>query len=680
MKLSYWAGKSLFAKQILKKATVKTVSFCAAVTLVGLSSCDPLGLEPTSAVFDDQFWKNTQLARAFTFKFYTWNPVAADSYFTAEQWSDNAIGGDETDFASFRQTAFTHRWYDPLTSIDGFSAPWGDQLKNIRATNMGIERIPTVPGITEADKNQLLADCYFFRAWLYFELEQYWGVAPYIDRVLSVFDETMLPQLNREQLFDKILEDMDKAMELLTLSGVKPQLGLINIDAIQTIKSRVALYAACAADASKKGLYEKQNGSEATKALFRFTKTSDVYYQIAYTAAKSVMGKYTLENDYRKLFNTTEGHKSKEVIWPVMFNKDNRSGFNPAAQNGPRSPHYGSSPEFDKSWDIRGSAFPTQDLVDCYYQKDAADGKWKQWWKTKQAVVDLGVTVDAEGNFKGSSENYGLMYTDRDKRFYATILYDGSYYAGVEKEMYLMGTWIDLSTPQKTEKYSALHTGFRKTEKLAMPVKGESANTITGYYPAKYLPGTFNDDGTLKTEQTSISYYRARYAEVLLNYAEAAIKLNKEGEAKSAIDEIRGRAGLDMFDPAVVNHNLWEEYKLQRRIEFAYEVPGHRYFDLLRWSEAEGKTTIEELNRGPKAMLIYRKGVESIKIGEVGYPVAKGEPGYFTPHFETVRFTYSRYNKKFDNAAYYTMPMSQTTLQNNKKFVQTPGWEGRLYK
>ena len=36
--------------------------------------------------------------------------------------------------------------------------------------------------------------------------------------------------------------------------------------------------------------------------------------------------------------------------------------------------------------------------------------------------------------------------------------------------------------------------------------------------------------------------------------------------------------------------------KLQRRLEFAFECPGFRYFDLLRWGEAEGKTTIEELN------------------------------------------------------------------------------------
>ena len=43
-------------------------------------------------------------------------------------------------------------------------------------------------------------------------------------------------------------------------------------------------------------------------------------------------------------------------------------------------------------------------------------------------------SVDADGNYKAETENYGKMYENRDERFYATVLYDGSYYAGVEKK------------------------------------------------------------------------------------------------------------------------------------------------------------------------------------------------------------------------------------------------------
>ena len=83
--------------------------------------------------------------------------------------------------------------------------------------------------------------------------------------------------------------------------------------------------------------------------------------------------------------------------------------------------------------------------------------------------------------------------------------------------------------------------------------------------------------------------------------------------------------------------------KLQRRLEFAFECPGFRYFDLLRWGEAEGKTTIEELNTPSRGLWIFRKGMESEKAGENGYPVEPGGEGYFTPKFQTFEMPYSYY-------------------------------------
>ena len=84
----------------------------------------------------------------------------------------------------------------------------------------------------------------------------------------------------------------------------------------------------------------------------------------------------------------------------------------------------------------------------------------------------------------------------------------------------------------------------------------------------------------------------------------------------------------------MVDHDLWEEYKLQRRVEFAFEVPAHRYFDLLRWGESEGKTIIEELNKPSSGIFIFRKGIESQEVEDNGYPAPKTDPKYFTPYFE----------------------------------------------
>lgn len=673
MKLIYFSKTLAAVKQF--KGKMQMGVMLASVALVGFTSCDPLGITPVTTVDEDQFWKNPQLARTYVNSFYLWSVTGGNDAFQAEQWSDNAIGNNEKDWNTYRQDDFTRRFYDDLDGISCVTIPWDGQYKNIRATNVGMERIPTVPGMQESVKNQMLAECYFFRAFQYFELVCYWGAVPYVDKPLNIFDQTMIPRTGREEMFDLILADLDKAMELFDLSGVTPERGMVNKNVALSIKSRVALYAACAAEADKTGIYEKLSGEEKSKALFRFTKDASVYYQIALESANGVIGQYALDADYENLFNSDKGHTSSESIWPIMFKNTQRDGFNPIAKQGPDHYYYGANEKFSPTWDLRGSAFPTQDLVDCYYQKDNKDGIWKQWWKTEQALVDMNGSIDAAGNYKGTGENYQVMYENRDKRFYTTVLHDGSYY-GAKDSMHLIATWIDTTENKlNTAKYSALHTGFRATTNMSMPEGRASAQTITSYYPKKYLQAnSWNNDGTVDRRQATTSYFMIRYAEVLLNYAEAAIKLGKEGDATDKINDIRNRAGLDNFNPAAVGHDLWEEYKLQRRVEFAFEVPSQRYFDLLRWNESEGNSIITELNQGPKGLLIYRKGIQSEKLSENGVALKPGEEGYMVPIIETKRFDYQIHAKKFDEAKYYFIPYQQTVLNSYKGLVQNPGW------
>ena len=435
--------------------------------------------------------------------------------------------------------------------------------------------------------------------------------------------------------------------------------------------SRVALYAANAADASAKGLY-----SDDAEGLFKFEKNANHYYELAYNAAKGLIGKYSLEPNYEDLFTKTESHTSVESIWPVMFKENQRSGFNPTAKNGPDGNYYGATEDATYSYGRRSGLFPTQDLVDCYLQKDDADGKWKNWWETSQAKA-MGIHRNAEGELEGESANYRDMFKNRDSRFYSTVTYDGAY-MGPEEERYIIQTWIDNTTlDEKTLKYSALHSGYRVMENLnSAPINRASAQTITGYYSRKYSQfNKINTDGTLDFDtQRQTCYFNVRYAEVLLNCAEASIKLGKT-DAAGYINEIRNRAGLPNYD----GNDLWNEMKLQRRLEFAFECPGFRYFDLLRWGEAEGKTTIEELNTPSRGLWIFRKGMESEKAGENGYPVEPGGEGYFTPKFQTFEMPYSYYERKFDDARYYFVPFSQSMLRDYTQLQQNPGWKNFNY-
>lgn len=638
---------------------------------MGIASCNPLDIEPTTKVDETRFWLNPQLARAYVNDFYFFGAAGSGDTFQSEQWSDNCQGNDEKDWNTYRQTPFNQRNYDETSGQNVFSAPWADSYKKIYNVNLGLEKIASSNVLARDLKNQLLAETYFFRAFVYFDMIKYWGAVPYVSKALTINDETYLPQDKREKIFDNILGDLNESIKYFESYGGSPAVGMVNKNVVNAFISRVALYAANAAEASAKGIY-----SEDAKGLFKFEKTAQYYYQISLNAAKGLIGKYDLEANYEDLFTSSKAHMSKEAIWPVMFKENQRGGFNPTSKNGPDNYYYGGTDNAAYKVEFRSGLFPTQDLVDCYLQKDETDGKWKKWWETSQSKA-MGVHVNTEGEIEGESANYRDMFKNRDKRFYATVTYDGAYLSKKEEFRYIVQTWIDNTNPAKTLKYSALHTGYRYVDKMTVaPQNRASAQTITGYYSRKYSHfDKYNDDGTFNFGiQRETSYFNIRYAEVLLNYAEAAIKLNQP-DAVTYINQIRRRAGLSDY----TGNDLWEEMKLQRRLEFAFECPGFRYFDLLRWGEAEGKSVIEELNKASRGLWIFCKGIESEKIGENGYPAGREDKGYFTPKFQTFRMPYSTYDRKFDHSRYYFHPFSLTTLKDYTQLQQSPGWKDFKY-
>ena len=412
-----------------------------ASTLGVMSACDPLGVEPTSQVEESQFWGNPQLARAYVDDLYLRTGESASGHtFQSEQWSDNCLGNLQTDWADYRQITFYQRNYDEQTSPG--VGPWSGSYQNIRRIYVAIDNIKG-SGLETNLKNQLLAESHFFLAFVYFDLMKYWGTVPYVEKALTLGDDTFLPQSKREVVFDKILGNLDTAIEYFDNTTLNAELGRINKNVVNAYKSRVALYAACAAEAAAKNLF-----SDDKAGLFKFEKQASHYYSLAYEAADDVTG-YSLEPEYETLFSSPDAHKSVESIWPVMFKKGQREGFNPTAKCGPNENYYTSTPEKSWDWECRGGTYPTQDLVDCYLMKDEQTGEWKNWWETSQMAA-LGVTKSADGEITGKGADYRKMFENRDKRFYATIQYDGSYRGTEGEEMYIIQTWIDDTDPQNT--------------------------------------------------------------------------------------------------------------------------------------------------------------------------------------------------------------------------------------
>ena len=180
----------------------------------------------------------------------------------------------------------------------------------------------------------------------------------------------------------------------------------------------------------------------------------------------------------------------------------------------------------------------------------------------------------------------------------------------------------------------------------------------TGYTCKKYVnPEDIIANGSIRPK----SFPVFRYAETLLNYAEALNEL--EGsytedsitvvgrdaeEILEAFNQVRYRAGLPGLTTLPSQAEMRELIKAERRIEFNCE--GHRYHDIRRWGEA-----YDAYNRPVLGMNIKAKRSER----EIFYTITT--------------LTNDKSRRYFDYKNYF-WPISRTVLDRNLKLVQNPGW------
>lgn len=120
--------------------------------------------------------------------------------------------------------------------------------------------------------------------------------------------------------------------------------------------------------------------------------------------------------------------------------------------------------------------------------------------------------------------------------------------------------------------------------------------TTTGYYLKKYV----NKDITFAAGQTTSAKHHNwilfRYAEILMNYAEAMVNAyHSPGftndkfplSAADAINQIRSRNDVKMpsISSSLSENEFLERLKNERRVEFAFE--GQRFWDIRRWKDLD---------------------------------------------------------------------------------------------
>lgn len=109
---------------------------------------------------------------------------------------------------------------------------------------------------------------------------------------------------------------------------------------------------------------------------------------------------------------------------------------------------------------------------------------------------------------------------------------------------------------------------------------GETKSTATGFWIKKYV-----DARDRQSKSGTLDFMVIRYAEILLNYAEAMIETDdwNSAEAVSAINEVRNRVGMPSVNTGIYNsqQKMRELIRRERQAELAFE--GGRYFDIRRW-------------------------------------------------------------------------------------------------
>ncbi len=245
-----------------------------------------------------------------------------------------------------------------------------------------------------------------------------------------------------------------------------------------------------------------------------------------------------------------------------------------------------------------GGTNPTQELVDSYEMTD--------------------------GDLPKDSDAYDPNdpYANRDPRFYATVLFNGATYRGRAVETNLGG--LD---------------GIEKN--------GDA--TKTGYYLRKFLDESFEQYSNLSG---SNNWIHIRFAEVLLNYAEAQNEaVGPDQSVYDAVNAVRSRASVQQPDlPAGLSkEEMRERIRRERRIELAFEE--HRFFDVRRWRIAED---------------VLNKPIHGMRIGPNGE--LSGSDGNGKPYGLIEVESRTFLNK------HYLAPIPQSERDKNPKLTQNPDY------
>ncbi len=442
-------------------------------------------------------------------------------------------------------------------------ANW-DRFEQIQQLNIFLDNIDKVSeSYSESEKESiksqtdvLKGEALCLRAVFYSELCRNYGGVPLFNTANELADDfSTVSRASFEETINFIVNDLDEAASLLKPKG-EMEMGRVTLETAMAIKSRMLLFAA--SDLTADGNAENE--------LVGYTNPDrDELWKAARDAAKELIdlricqlsdfGAPDQEAVAENYFNFFKAYdlSDDEVIWGRMHTTDNGKTIDTNKRLGPNG------------LNCYGNSGPTGNYVDSYQMSDGTD------------FFDH-FTINENDEYKNISTVFRNEnpYHDREPRFYATVLYDSAVWQPRFENL----VETDPVGIYDRRTRITMVNGVVTSERYGLDTRQGPVQSWNGGYTG-YLLKKFQDDeiyGIYTKNENIITYIR--YAEIILNYAEACMELGDEEIAATYINKIRNRAGLPDF-----TGDITTALRHERKIELYVE--NLRWYDVRRWKILE---------------------------------------------------------------------------------------------
>ena len=534
---------------------INKILVSALVMALSFYSCDYLDVPPINIRQDDAIFNSESGITSYMTTLYYDLPIEDFRY---TQQGFNVSGKGQGRLPNVSGEAMCSSSDDISTIGDG--TWWGCwDYGKIRRVNYFLKNFPAYKSNFQ---NTVLADAWmgeahFIRAYCYFAMVKRYGGVPILrepQEYVGDIESLKVPRDTEKACYDFIAEDLDEAFRLLPDNEEILGKGRATKYAALALKSRAMLYAGSIA---RYGTVDLNGLVGIDKAL------ANDYFELAYKAVK--------ELEKSKKFSLYRKNSDKEKNFAELFLAED-SPENIFCKYFQRNVNAHGWDVYFVPYQYRGNGFssnmnPTLEFVEMFEHKDGTPANFAE--RAKDTYFD------------DPSE----LFQNMDARFGGSIIYPNAIFKGepcsIQKGLIIEdGSKKENATNYEEAVYTA--NDGQVYHIVGKSGSGNYSGNMTGFFMRKYLNENMPQSEVIEnySEQHWIEF---RYAEALLNGAEAAVEMGQHlDDALLWINDIRSRADIKQLS---LSDLTVDKVRHERRIELAFE--NHTYWDLRRWRIAD---------------------------------------------------------------------------------------------